>query len=51
MKVTKGDKKIARKKMGLDRKECESILRTSKKGSWAYRIAKEIIEDMDEGKI
>lgn len=50
MKVTKEDKKIVRK-IGLDRKECESILNTSKKTSWAYRVAKEIIEEMDKGKL
>jgi len=39
------------RKIGLDRKECELILNTSKKSSWAYRIAKEILEEMDRGKI
>jgi len=37
--------------MGLDRKECEAILKTSGKKSWAYKVAKEILEDMDKGKI
>ena len=37
--------------MGLDRKECESILKTSKKSSWAYRVAKETLEELDKGKI
>ena len=50
MKVTKEDKRTVRK-MGLDREECEAILKTSGKKSWAYRVAKEILDEMDEGKI
>jgi len=50
MKVTKEDKRIVRK-MGLDRKECNLILKTSKKTSWAYKVAKETLEEMDKGKI
>ncbi|MBU1173538.1 MAG: hypothetical protein KKD44_28555 [Proteobacteria bacterium] len=48
--MTKEDLKMIRK-IGLDRKECESILNTSKKSSWAYRIAKESLEEMDRGRI
>jgi len=50
MKVTKGDKELV-KKMKIGRDEWEKILKTSKKGSWAYRIAKERLEEMDKGRI
>ena len=50
MKVTKEDKKIARK-MGIKKDEWELILKTSDKKSWAYRIAREELEKLNEGKI
>ena len=50
MKVTKEDKRVVRK-MGLDRKECEAILETSSKKSWAYKVANETLEEMDKGKL
>ena len=50
MKVTKEDKKIARK-MGIKKDEWELILKTSDKKSWAYRIAKGTLDEMNKGKI
>ena len=44
MKVTKEDKKILRK-WKLERDELEKMLEINKKGSWAYKIAKEELEE------
>ena len=47
MKVTKEDKKILRK-WKLKRDELEKMLDINKKGSWAYRLAKEGLKEMEE---
>jgi len=37
--------------MKIERYELEQILKTSDKKSWAYRIAKETLDEIDKGKI